>query len=155
MTSLEKLFLLLTFWVEIHWKLLFMAQTEFANAQFCGSTWLNILCETLFLILSPNSPLGSCWTLMKTAYCSYTKHNTLLFNLFRLRLNSAPSKVPSPCKMSEFLWKPQPSAWIYDNNHTGRWHCNHLSLLCVQKNVFTVSSFSNTPSGQKEILKHT
>ena len=102
----------------------------------CSILWLKILCETLFLILSPNSSLGSCWTLMKTAYCSYTKHNTLLFNLFCLRLNSAPSKMPTPCKMSEFLWKPQTSAWIYDNNHTGRWHCNHLSLLYVQKKCF-------------------
>ena len=102
MNSVEKLFLLLTFWVEIHWLLLSVAQTVLANAQFCGSTWFNILCETLFLMLSPNSHLVSCWTLMKTAYCSYTMHNALLLNFFPLQLNSDPSSMPSPCKWVNF-----------------------------------------------------
>ena len=58
-------------------------------------------------------------------------------------------------QMGEFLWELQTSAWIYDDNNAGRWHCNHVSSLCVQKNGFTDSSYSNTPSDLRGSLKDT
>ena len=52
-----------------------------------------------------------------------------------------------------FLWKLQAAAWTCDNNNAGRWHHSQVTLLCVQKSIY--STFLQEYSISTWILKHT